>query len=985
MSLKDEDILAEAEVKGYPGLYLVGCHHRHITVFSQQVRAINLVKALLADQSSFASGTTMAVIGAGIAGLTAAVYAARHGAEVDVLEQAPRPLWLQDSCNNRWLHPHIYDWPEPGSLEPRTLVLPVLNWGAGSAREVAAQIREEWEHEVSTNARLRAPLYGQRVVAICPDPGRKRVRLYWSPSRDGINDRTTRSPAAKQEKEFRYVILAVGFGMEGGELGMVSYWNDADGLDDLHTNERILVSGQGDGALADLMRLCLREFRQDQIVRLIQDVDLVQIGEQLLAQERKGAGDPTSLNQFYRRLYVKDVIERLEGMRNKDYSIFLAGKGYLYATKSAILNRFIISQLQKLEGPPPFEEVPAVHTPITKRDDGKFLVTFTDDKTAEFDRVVLRHGPNPALKHFPEVWSAMGPRRQHWRETPQALDQTRIPIWEQPTSTTGATRDIQDLESYESSSDIWCLVLYPAETKINWRWVADGALTESKSGQVGRSLNNIPLVIPVTGALTDAETYCRTVRALCQADIAIVDVSGYDPGVLMLLGIRSVVRRGVTITSIDCEVNPRVWSELPFNLKEINLLSHRSEDKDRLVHIGEAIREGLTQLYRSPHYQDLPVYDYVRNLGSSYDDYLPVKKQERVLFLRPFTHPYQPDMWEFVKQRFKNALKEKEKMEPRLESIIDENSPRLVGQRLYEAIRRTDFCVVDFSHWRPNVFYELGVRLAVNRLGPICIINEDEKSGLSGTRESLLKLFRPFEYKFPGSTTPFTKAIEAFRQMQDSGPGEYRPNEAALAHDQTYRVVSQNFNLDQERFGDAVNDALTSSVDVAVGAGDDQQNIDSTLLFGRENATLARKIRDSALERLCAAWYYLDGREAPTLFSMYDVLDPQRRAVLERYRRISARLTVRLAGRTGERDRRLLETIEQNLRCMKKIADFDDLLREWEDLSRQELNDLSKDELHDYIEILQQLQDTLEELGGVDCGSLLERVRADRTSAERYR
>jgi hypothetical protein len=81
----------------------------------------------------------------------------------------------------------------------------------------------------------------------------------------------------------------------------------------------------------------------------------------------------------------------------------------------------------------------------------------------------------------------------------------------------------------------------------------------------------------------------------------------------------------------------------------------------------------------------------------------------------------------------------------------------------------------------------------------------------------------------------------------------------------------------------------------------------------------------------------------------------------------------------------LLETIEQNLRCMKKIADFDDLLREWEDLSRQELNDLSKDELHDYIEILQQLQDTLEELGGVDCGSLLERVRADRTSAERYR
>ena len=67
-------------------------------------------------------GKSVAIVGAGFAGLTAAAFALETTtAQVTLFDAAPRPLWLQDACSNRWLHPGIYDWPRPGSLEPRTI------------------------------------------------------------------------------------------------------------------------------------------------------------------------------------------------------------------------------------------------------------------------------------------------------------------------------------------------------------------------------------------------------------------------------------------------------------------------------------------------------------------------------------------------------------------------------------------------------------------------------------------------------------------------------------------------------------------------------------------------------------------------------------------------------------------------------------------------------------------------------------------------
>ena len=50
--------------------------------------------------------------------------------------------------------------------------------------------------------------------------------------------------------------------------------------------------------------------------------------------------------------------------------------------------------------------------------------------------------------------------------------------------------------------------------------------------------------------------------------------------------------------------------------------------------------------------------------------------------------------------------------------MLDMASPRLVGQALYEGIRWARTCLVDWTGWRGNVFFEFGVRMACSDIGP---------------------------------------------------------------------------------------------------------------------------------------------------------------------------------------------------------------------------------------------------------------------------
>jgi hypothetical protein len=95
-------ILDLMTVPDEPGLFVLGAYARRVTIYSQQARAINLIDALQCYRKKL-SRTRIAVIGGGIAGLTAAARALEYGAHVTVLEQAADFLGIQSMADHRWV------------------------------------------------------------------------------------------------------------------------------------------------------------------------------------------------------------------------------------------------------------------------------------------------------------------------------------------------------------------------------------------------------------------------------------------------------------------------------------------------------------------------------------------------------------------------------------------------------------------------------------------------------------------------------------------------------------------------------------------------------------------------------------------------------------------------------------------------------------------------------------------------------------------
>src|ERR1700731_276728 len=129
--------------RGFPNLYLLGLFAKRLTVYSQQVRAINLIEAIHWYRKPL-RGSNLAIVGGGVAGVTAAAMALERGARVTLFESLESILAIQNK-SDRWLHPTLYDWPfsAPGSDNDRT-DLPVMNWSSGSADAMVKTLIKEW-------------------------------------------------------------------------------------------------------------------------------------------------------------------------------------------------------------------------------------------------------------------------------------------------------------------------------------------------------------------------------------------------------------------------------------------------------------------------------------------------------------------------------------------------------------------------------------------------------------------------------------------------------------------------------------------------------------------------------------------------------------------------------------------------------------------------------------------------------------------------
>jgi len=143
-SLTDPEFLKYFQIPG-ESIYVLGCFATHVTVYSQQVRALNLVTALR-RQHILDENTRVGIIGGGAAGLMAASASASWGATVKLVDKMRGPMGLQRNSRHRWLHPTIYDWPKHD--KDGVARLPFFPWKADFADIVVRQIERLWDNYI---------------------------------------------------------------------------------------------------------------------------------------------------------------------------------------------------------------------------------------------------------------------------------------------------------------------------------------------------------------------------------------------------------------------------------------------------------------------------------------------------------------------------------------------------------------------------------------------------------------------------------------------------------------------------------------------------------------------------------------------------------------------------------------------------------------------------------------------------------------------
>jgi hypothetical protein len=122
-----------------------------------------------------------------------------------------------------------------------------------------------------------------------------------------------------------------------------------------------------------------------------------------------------------------------------------------------------------------------------------------------------------------------------------------------------------------------------------------------------------PYFIPTERPFSTPAVWAEAITSLCRAKIVFIDITNYTPASMILLGVRAVVRRGVTITFRGS------GGELPWNIREIKplLLSKGARGSEIVEKIAIAMADALRRIDTYALYADLPVYHTNRRTSSA--------------------------------------------------------------------------------------------------------------------------------------------------------------------------------------------------------------------------------------------------------------------------------------------------------------------------------------------------------------------------------
>jgi NAD(P)-binding Rossmann-like domain len=933
-----EELLAQMEVPGHPRVYVLGCHANHVTFYSQQVRALNLLDALR-KSGTLAQNGHVSIIGAGLAGLTAAAGALSMGLHVHLFEERNDPaesrgrMPLQINSNQRHIDAKIYDWPFLGeeSLASLHASVPLLDWNAGSADEVRKMVIEKFEEIAQTSRRIH--FHKRRILA---------ADIKRQGSRPSILDLTPPLDA---------LILAIGFGVEDEAHMKLRYWTDDDLGGDQAEGKSYLVTGAGDGGVTDVMRLCFAEFKHRTVLDAFRKAE--HLARDVMAAERKSGADRARA-----LLEVAAHINAPLARRNTEV-YFTGSPERVFNDRASLLNRLILAWLFLTKR---FHFIDAaIGTPV-REEAGKAYADFKDWETGDllpkpvlyqyapspefwsrtsaaptsFDRILVRHGPGvvhlnqdrierfrPLRVDFPTFWEASKAQHAMWQARPHVEDWTRVPLWGDAWESVPAA-DGTSLLDPDFREGVSCVVVGGAVVHA----AARTAMTDHlrNRGERAPRCSPFPFLIDPIASFSTRHHFAQTVRSIAAAEVAIFDVTVQSPEVMLLLGIRAVARQSVTILTtkyrgLDAEPDPVdapfAVPQLPFLLSECRVIGWLKEERlqERLLRV---IGEGRTRARTlGARYRDLPVYDEVRELGPEPQDVRPREPSDMVLLLTSFEETYRNNEGAWVRARLGAVATGKKTW------IAETNSPELVSRQIYGAIRRTDLCMIDWSYWKANVFFEFGVRLAVNEIPPICVLSKTAP----GVKEhaGLRRLFDPIVYdrEAPDSSDFEEKLIKralAFGIATPENPvAETKepesPSTDRISDSFVYRLVSRaccaafNTQLDTV-WADLRREA-------AVLIGPDEEQFELPVLYG-ELSEIGEAAREAAADRLIAAWCYLH-----YACGIADSLAAGRRdwtnEIFDAWSGLAQRLERILDNRTGDRHQRVLSDIAK---ARKKLEEM---------------------------------------------------------------
>lgn len=271
-----QTILNSSKLLPDSNIYSIGPFGRSVSFGSQQARAFNLIWALQ-KENIINSDTSVAVIGIGLSGMTAALTLAAYNCPPEIYEMEDEVLDRQSGAEHRMLHPTINFWPEREINH--TTAFPFADWHLQDCSETVEYFQSIWkEHGSQCFIDICNNAVVQLIAPITKGVDEGKILVKRKGGRFRASDRDVEDMHEDNEKSYHVVILATGFGDERNlDLSTHeehSYWKP-DGLEGrigLPEFKEFLVAGDGDGGLIDCLRILYNSFDNGRITLKIASI-----------------------------------------------------------------------------------------------------------------------------------------------------------------------------------------------------------------------------------------------------------------------------------------------------------------------------------------------------------------------------------------------------------------------------------------------------------------------------------------------------------------------------------------------------------------------------------------------------------------------------------------------------------------------------------------------------------------------------------------